>query len=382
MSEYQYYEFLAIDRPLVPSEMDALRRLSTRAEIGPTRFQNEYNWGDFKGSLDEMMEKYFDAHVYFANWGTYCLMLRLPGDSIDKGTLTLYAIADGFSFRYADNHLILEWMRTDEDPDEDWPDPEGWMAQLAPIRDELDRGDFRALYLGWLQGATTGNIADDEEEPPVPAGLGSLTAAQSSLVEFLGIEADFLRAAAIASPSPPDPLQAEREMSEWLGGIPKTKTTDYLLLLLQGKSRQAERKIRQDFAASLRHHGLTEQGSSPKKARSVAELLEEVNRVRAKRIEREEREKQRQAEERRKQRERYLAELAKDSGHIWKQAHELAAPGIASAYDEVRNLLVDLSEAYSLQQRQQEFSAKIDGFRATHARRTALIRRLDQAGLK
>jgi len=29
MSEYQYYEFLTIDRPLTPEEMAALRALST-----------------------------------------------------------------------------------------------------------------------------------------------------------------------------------------------------------------------------------------------------------------------------------------------------------------------------------------------------------------
>ena len=38
MSEYQYYEFLAIDRPLERSEIAELRSLSTRAEITPTRF--------------------------------------------------------------------------------------------------------------------------------------------------------------------------------------------------------------------------------------------------------------------------------------------------------------------------------------------------------
>ena len=32
MSEYQYYEFLAIDRPLSSSEIQELRTLSTRAE--------------------------------------------------------------------------------------------------------------------------------------------------------------------------------------------------------------------------------------------------------------------------------------------------------------------------------------------------------------
>ncbi|MBU2547626.1 MAG: hypothetical protein KKB20_04365 [Proteobacteria bacterium] len=33
MSEYQYYEFLAVDRPLTSEEMAGLRRISTRADI-------------------------------------------------------------------------------------------------------------------------------------------------------------------------------------------------------------------------------------------------------------------------------------------------------------------------------------------------------------
>jgi hypothetical protein len=69
MSEYQYYEFLAIDRLLGQKEMADLRDLSTRAEITPTRFANVYNWGNFRGSPAKMMEEYFDAHVYVANWG-------------------------------------------------------------------------------------------------------------------------------------------------------------------------------------------------------------------------------------------------------------------------------------------------------------------------
>ncbi|MFO7739670.1 MAG: hypothetical protein R6V46_14415 [Desulfatiglandaceae bacterium] len=41
MSEYQYYEFLAIDRPLTKDEMAELRALSTRATITPVGFTNE-----------------------------------------------------------------------------------------------------------------------------------------------------------------------------------------------------------------------------------------------------------------------------------------------------------------------------------------------------
>ncbi len=49
MSEYQYYEFLALDRALTDKQRAELRSLSTRAEITATRFVNEYQWGDLKG---------------------------------------------------------------------------------------------------------------------------------------------------------------------------------------------------------------------------------------------------------------------------------------------------------------------------------------------
>src|SRR5437763_12722651 len=69
MSEYQYYEFLALDRPLTQRQMAELRKLTTRAEITPNRLQNVYHWGDFKGDPLILMERYFDAHVYVANYG-------------------------------------------------------------------------------------------------------------------------------------------------------------------------------------------------------------------------------------------------------------------------------------------------------------------------
>ncbi len=61
MSEYQYYEFRAIDRPLTSREMSDLRAISSRADITPTSFVNTYNFGDFRGNPEALMEKYFDA---------------------------------------------------------------------------------------------------------------------------------------------------------------------------------------------------------------------------------------------------------------------------------------------------------------------------------
>ena len=83
VSEYQYYEFLALDKPLTDEQRAELRKLSSRAEITATRFVNEYSYGDFRGSPEKLMERYFDAFLYLANWGTRRLMFRFPRALLD-----------------------------------------------------------------------------------------------------------------------------------------------------------------------------------------------------------------------------------------------------------------------------------------------------------
>src|SRR5258708_19149956 len=83
MSEYQYYEFLAIDRRLTGKQIEELRAYSTRARITPTTFVNEYSWGNFKGDEDAWVERDFDAFLHLANLGTPLLQLGLPARALD-----------------------------------------------------------------------------------------------------------------------------------------------------------------------------------------------------------------------------------------------------------------------------------------------------------
>lgn len=57
MSEYQYYQFQSIDRPLTDPQMGELRAISTRADITPTSFVNVYHWGDLKACPLDLMKK-------------------------------------------------------------------------------------------------------------------------------------------------------------------------------------------------------------------------------------------------------------------------------------------------------------------------------------
>jgi hypothetical protein len=86
ISEYQYYEFVVLDRALTKAEMQDLRSLSSRAEISSTRFANVYNYGNFRGDEGELMKRYFDAMIYVANWGTHRFMVGLPSGTVRSVT--------------------------------------------------------------------------------------------------------------------------------------------------------------------------------------------------------------------------------------------------------------------------------------------------------
>lgn len=100
------------------AERAGVRQLSTRARITATSFANEYHWGDFKGSPDELMRRYYDAHLYFANWGTHRLMLRLPRTLLDPGVTKQYCVDPYATMSVTREHVILNL--TSEDEAGDW----------------------------------------------------------------------------------------------------------------------------------------------------------------------------------------------------------------------------------------------------------------------
>ena len=176
MSEYQCYEFVALDRPLTAKQMSELRAISTRAEISPTRFWNEYQWGDLKADPAKLMERYVDAHLYFANWGTHRLMLRIPTARADLKALKPYFVG-GHATRLTSvgNYVLLDLGSDTEEPEYD-EQSQGSLAALSPLRGELMHGYLRPAYLAWLLAVSADDIDDEAEEPRGPAGLAELTA--------------------------------------------------------------------------------------------------------------------------------------------------------------------------------------------------------------
>jgi len=91
---------------------------------------------------------------------------------------------------------------------------------MISVRAELARGDLRALYLDWLLRAQIGELDDDDTEPPVPPGLGQLSASLESLTEFLRIDSDLLHVAAEAIQPIGDTGLDRDDVPAWVGNLP------------------------------------------------------------------------------------------------------------------------------------------------------------------
>ncbi|MGX7728264.1 hypothetical protein ACWPOB_03215 [Rhodococcus sp. 2H158] len=330
MSEYQYYEFLAVDRPLNDRQLAEVRSLSTRASVTATSFVNEYHWGNFRGDPRQMMERYYDAHLYLANWGTHRIMLRLP-----RGLLDIDVARD-----YCVGHLVTAWTTgeflvldlTSEDEGGEWdPDAVTPLSAIVGIRSELATGDLRPLYLAWLVGHNTaeaddyswGRNPDNDLEPPVPPGLATLTAAQRALADFLRLDDDLLAVAARTSPPLEETTGISDALAAWVTTLPLAEKNRLLMRVVNDHPAAVRTEMLRRFHDEHTPHI----PASP--PRTVADLLDAAARRRG---DRERRAAARRAEDKVRRdkdhalaRERRLDEPVRDEEAAWSRIDAMIA---------------------------------------------------------
>jgi len=213
------------------------------------------------------MEAYFDAFLYFANWNTRELMIKLPERLLSIETVTRHCTGESASAWVAGEHVIVDVVSESEGGGYD-EDGEGWLASIIPIRGDMGAGDLRALYLGWLLSVLAGGLADDEVEPPVPANLTRLTASLRSLVDFLCIDEDLLAVVAAGSEESAVDRLSDDDLARRIEDLPVTEKD----VLLQRMIRCDGAHLRAELMRRLRpeSNGPTATGARP---RTVAELL-------------------------------------------------------------------------------------------------------------
>jgi hypothetical protein len=277
-------------------------------------------------------------------------------------------------------HWIITWS-LDESENYDrfgMEDGRGWMARLAPVRDELLRGDLRSLYIGWLAAVAGEMMDDDETEPLCASGLGDLTAAQQALAEFLEVDPDLLAGAGMGSPAAQETEVSRREMEKWIDALPRDEVNSILKQLLEGKGQQAERSVRNRFASWRR--GLPT-GDTDAPRRTVGELRQNAEKARLIRMEKQKQDRKQREIKRREKRKAYLKNLSSDFPKAWASVKEPVERGSGRGYDEACRMLVDIAEAYALYATNKQFQKELEQFMAGHLRRKALIQRLVKAGI-
>ena len=368
--EYQYYEFQAIDRPLTKAEQDYVQGLSSRVRPTATSAVFTYSYGDFRGSPLSVLERCFDAMLYMANWGSYQLAFRFPESAINVSELMPYCVDNIIEVLTVEKYVILNIEIHSEEGGGWIEESNSWLGTLIPIRQAILQGDYRLLYLAWLQAAAVSpDLEQDTQEPPVPPNLQKLNAALQSLTDWLEIDSDLIAAAAQIS-------QTKEELKEpfeaWVKALSDKEKTALLVDIVTGDSAiasQLQARLRQKFSPASERLSVS---NGDRRRFSELAALAETQRSR------------RQAKERATataKRHQYLETLKPQQAQIWDTIDGLIARKQAQPYQQAIQHLIDLRDLAELEGKLAIFQARIRQMQADYSNRSGLLRRMREAKL-
>lgn len=372
MSEYQRYEFMTVERPLTGEQLDAVEALSSHIEATSTHAIIEYNWGDFKHDPIDVLRKYFDGFLYWANWGSPQLAFRFPPGILPANLIEGYDLDDFVTFTRKANYDILDIQFGEMEAPDEWTEYE--LGSLIAIRDELMEGDLRGLYIVWLaaQRMIQGYEEDEEIEeedyeitvPPVPPGFSTLTAAQYALAELLQLPEELL--VATAQHSEAAVSSANDDFASWVRLLSQERQQEYLVRLAHN-----EPGLSRILARELREVGQDKSGIRPSAGEHVTyATLQSESRTIKGRLEREKREQERLA------RLRHLQEIHDHQDSYWNQINQAVERSSGSGYDEALKLLIELRDSANQFNETQKFQDRFRSWVRSHLRRPALVKRL------
>ncbi len=392
MSEYQYHEWQTVDRVLTPGEQAAVNQLSSHIEVSPGKAVVTYHWSNFRHDPREVLLSYFDAYFYLANWGSLRLMFRFPKGLLDEAGLKPYLGGEIVSFETHGAYQVLDIDFNSEDG--------GWMqgtdadlSDFISLRADLLQGDYRLLYLIWLnemtfydepeddqeddqdedeqdeddQGVDEDSRADDLE-PPIPPGLQKLTPALNTIMRVFDIDPFLVQAAAEASPDLRTPPAVD--WRALIARLPRPECDDFLTRLAGGDP-AVGLALRKRLGEFLPH----DQPLRAAGKRTLGELLQRARQLK-------ETENKRAADEARKKHIAEMKALAQRETQVWQEVDRLLENGgkIASVYDQATALLESLQKLSEFQDTRDIFRARVHQLAEKYASRPSLMKRWKQQG--
>lgn len=368
MSEYQYYGWQAIDRPLNERELEEVSQLSSHMdEVNSTRASVTYQWGDFKHKPEQILLKYFDVFVYDSNFGYRRVIFRIPKKLLDPNTIAPYIDDENISLETHGTYHILELACNDEDNDLEYIDSDRMLDRLSTLREQIMQGDYRALYLAWLRSVVNEEDADEIEEPPVPTGLGKLDSGLRALNEFFGLDAHLVSAAADSTAQVESTPEAD--LNAAIPNLSREEIEAHLADIVRGEA---------GAVTSLKKHLAQIQKKSAQKNSAPARTLGEIFQLRDQIKRREKLKAQKEAQRKRIQK---LEKLSGRQEEAWAQVASLCQEKRAKTYDEAVQLLSDLRELGEYKNQKIEFQQRFANILEAYGKSVAFKERLHRVNL-
>jgi hypothetical protein len=377
MSEYQIYEFQAVDRPLTNLEREEIRRLSSR--VNPTSHQAmfTYSYGGFRGNPLDTLVTYFDAMYYVANFGVQELAFRLPKSLLDREATKAYLYEGCIELTPKDQWYILDISYSME-TGFGWLEEESRLPDFIDLRQEILQGDYRGLYLAWLRLVTLKfndidcDVEFDEEalEPPVPPGLQTLSPAQAAFVQTFEIDPAILAAAQQAS----GPLSNTPEI-DWSGAIAQLSSQEQQTFLR--RLAEGEPNLTAKFQKALRPFVTTSSSATstqpPRRSAKQLLALAEVEQKKAMQLAK---------ESAKAERIKALQTLVPKEPYLWEEVEKIMREKKSPSYGRATELLVDLKDLAVFQHQEVIFEARLHKLCESYSPTPALVKRLKQAKLR
>ena len=356
MSEYQYYELVAVDRQLSRDEMGYLRGISSRAQISPTRFCNTYNFGNLKADPRQLLSRFFDAYVYVSNFGCKVFAIKVPRNLISEPLLLRYLVSDSCHYTEESGHWIIEFAYENEDGyDDEWDEGDGWMGSLLNIRSELMHGDYRSLYLAWL--SQLDELESGAVSPAIPPGLDDLSASQSALCDFLKLDTSLVMALAQAK-SDYASIHREALIDEYVKQLSAATAKTQLKALLLDETGTVRRE---QLSTLIEQAQVVPQSSSV----TVGHLLASARELQKKAHEE-------AVEQKRQQEQKRAQDVAANEDAYWRQVEALfETRGSYKVYSELSTKLGELQLMSKILNRQTAYDQKLAELKQRFAKKTS-----------
>jgi hypothetical protein len=367
MSEYQYYEFVALDGPISDEGMKYAEGCSTRADVTPYRWRNEYNFGEFKGSPTKLLQHY-DAHLYTANWGTFVFAIGVPSDLIDVHAIEPYLWDEdwdiGLFTTTKPGRMIVSWQYAEEGGDCRCYDDVDMLDELAAIREEIIRGDLRALFIGWLASFDPDNMRTDV--PPIPAGLSGMTPAQRRLAERLDVASSDSLAAAETFSQPH--RNCGCNTTDIIDALSPDELRNDLRRVLDGESMRVVAELNRKAVGKCEDNAVNVEYKT---------FLEKFIHINGERLHREAEASAARARQEEAKRKRKLTATYDRTDETWQELDTLMKTKKNLAYDDIAQTLHELATAHTFKERTEEFQTRLATFRSQWANRPAMMRRIE-----